>query len=54
MLFDSREDLSKGLKIIYESMAAFGLIVHIGRQQSKSKTEVVLFPSPSTTKKMDQ
>ena len=45
LLFNSRQDLCTGCKIIYDRMAKWGLTVHIGYGTKKSKTEVMLFPS---------
>jgi hypothetical protein len=46
-IFNSREDLTKGLKLIIKQFAHFGLEVHIGTGEIASKTECVYFPKPS-------
>jgi hypothetical protein len=45
MLFDSRNDLIEGTKLIMDQFAQFGLEMHVGRGDKKSKTECVLFPA---------
>ena len=45
-LFDSREALERGANRIYEHFARFGLKMHIGHAEGKSKTEA-MYISPS-------
>ena len=45
-IFDSKNDMEKGARILKTHMARFGLIMHIGRDGKKSKTEAVYFPPP--------
>ena len=45
-LSDSRENLTKCLQLIFDVFKKFGLICHIGRNSSKSKTEAMYFPAP--------
>jgi hypothetical protein len=44
--FGSREDLKRGMELIFHHFGRFGLEMHIGRGTSPSKTECVFFPSP--------
>ncbi len=44
--FGSREDLTRGMNLIFHHFARFGLEMHIGRGTSRSKTECVFFPHP--------
>ena len=44
--FGTREDLQRGMELIYHHFARFGLEMHIGRGSSESKTECVFFPPP--------
>jgi hypothetical protein len=43
-LTDSRENLQKNLELIFSVFKQFGLICHVGRNGSKSKTEAKYFP----------
>jgi hypothetical protein len=44
---DSRDnDLQKNLELIFSVFKQFGLICHVGRNGSKSKTEAMYFPAP--------
>jgi hypothetical protein len=54
--FDTREDMIKGMSLIYHHFARFGLEMHIGRNGKESKTECVFFPPPQfiTTKETQQ
>jgi hypothetical protein len=45
-ILSSRENMTKGLALIYSHFAHFGLEMHIGRAGSPSKTECVFFPPP--------
>ena len=48
MMFDDRESLTKGSRIICEVMAKWGLTVHVGHSGKKSETELMFIPSTST------
>ena len=43
---NSRENLLKSLQLILTIFRLFGLICHVRRNGSKSKTEVMYFPGP--------
>ena len=45
-LSDSRENLQKNLQLIFSVFRQFGLLCHVGRNGSKSKTEAMYFPAP--------
>ena len=45
-IFNTREDMKKGLDLIFSNFARFGLEMHIGRGSTSSKTECVFFPAP--------
>ena len=45
MLFDTREDLAEGTQLLFNHFARFGLEMHIGVGDKKSKTECVHFPA---------
>jgi hypothetical protein len=42
--FGSREDLKRGMEIIFRHFGRFGLEMHIGRGASPSKTKCIFFP----------
>ena len=44
--FGSREDLKRGMELIFHHFGRFGLEMHIGQGASPSKTECVFFPPP--------
>ena len=44
--FGSREDLKRGMNLIFHHFSRFGLEMHIGRGKTPSKTECVFFPPP--------
>ena len=46
-VFESREDLTKGLEILIKVFDYFGLEMHLGKGDKASKTECVYFPAPS-------
>ena len=46
-VFESREDMQEGAKMIKRFFHIFGLTIHIGKGEVKSKTEFVFFPPPS-------
>ena len=48
--FQSREDLELGTQLIFDTFADFGLIMHIGRDELKSKTEAMYFPKSLNAK----
>ena len=43
-LFRSRKDLIAGTRLIYHHFRRFGLLMHIGRGNQKSKSECMHFP----------
>jgi len=45
-LADSRENLQISLELIFSVFKKFGLVCHVGRNGSKSKTEAMYFPAP--------
>ena len=45
-VFQSRQELTRGLELIREAFKNFGLEMHIGRGEIESKTECVYFPTP--------
>jgi hypothetical protein len=45
-VFDTKSDMIKGTEILRKRMPCFGLMMHIGRDGKKSKTEAVYFPPP--------
>ena len=45
-LFESRDDLTRGTIIIRAHFKRFGLKIHVGSDDKKSKTEAMLFPRP--------
>jgi hypothetical protein len=47
-VFNTKRDMQKGVEILRKLMARFGLIMHIGRDGKKSKTEAMFFPPPGT------
>ena len=46
LLFNSRQDLITGANYIYHHLRKFGLLMHIGKGETPSKTEAVFFPAP--------
>jgi hypothetical protein len=48
-LFENKRDLAKGTSILYHHMKRFGLLMHIGKDGGKSKTEALFIPPPGTT-----
>ena len=48
--FGSREDLKRGMELIFHHFGRFGLEMHIGRGTLTSKTECVFFPPPNSSK----
>jgi hypothetical protein len=44
--FGTREDLKKGMELVYPHFGRFGLEMHIRRGTAQSKTKCVFFPSP--------
>jgi hypothetical protein len=47
-LFGTREDLKKGMELVYHHFSRFGLEMHIGQGMSQSETECVFFPPLSS------
>ena len=43
-IFTSRLDLIRGSDIIYRLLVRFGLMMHVGKNGGKSKTEAMLVP----------
>ena len=44
--FEDRDQLTRGLNLIYQHFTRFGLEMHIGKGKKASKTECVFFPPP--------
>ena len=44
--FEDQYQLTRGLNLIYQHFARFGLEMHIGKGKKASKTECVFFPQP--------
>ena len=44
--FEYRNQLTRGLTLIYHHFTRFGLEMHVGKGKKASKTECVLFPPP--------
>ena len=44
--FEDRDQLTRGLNLIYQHFAKFGLEMHIGKGKKASQTECVFFPPP--------
>ena len=44
--FEDRDQLTRGLNLIYQHFTRFGLEMHIGKGKKSSKTECVFFPPP--------
>ena len=44
--FEDRNQLTRGLDLIYQHFTIFGLKMHVGKINKASKTECVLFPPP--------
>ena len=53
-LFGTREDLRRGMELIYHHFARFGLEMHIRHGTSESKTECVFFPPPQFFQQLKQ
>ena len=49
-IFNCREDIEKGSIIICKVMAKWGLTVHMGYDNKKSKTKLMYIPSTSKLK----
>ena len=45
-MFESRRDIEKGLLLIFNHFAKFGLEMHISRGPEPPKTECIFFPPP--------
>ena len=45
-LFENRDQLTRGLSLIYSHFTCFVLEMHAGRGEKASKTECVFFPPP--------
>ena len=44
--FEDRDQLTRGMNLIYQHFTRFGLEMHIGKRKKASKTECVFFPPP--------
>jgi hypothetical protein len=49
-IFTNKTDMIKAAEIIFDHFARFGLIMHIGKNGKKSKTEAMYFPPKLLTK----
>ena len=45
-IFQTRDDMQRGLALLYRQFSRLGLEMHIGRGTTASKTECVFFPPP--------
>jgi hypothetical protein len=45
-VFETKRDMIKGAEILRKHMLRFGLLMHYGKDEKKSKTEAVYFPPP--------
>jgi len=52
--FGTRDDLQRGVELIYHHFARFGLEMHIGRGTAESKTECVFFPPPQFFQRLER
>jgi hypothetical protein len=43
-LFKTKEDMAKGATVLYHHIKIFGLLMHIGKNGSKSKTKALYIP----------
>ena len=48
--FEDQDQLTRGLNLIYQHFARFGLEMHIGKVNKASKTECVFFPRTTLDK----
>ena len=46
LTFEYRDQLTRGLNLIYQHFTRFGLEMHIGKGKKDSRTECVFFPPP--------
>ena len=46
VVFDKREDMEVGMTYMIKHLSRFGLMVHVGRGTTSSKTECMFFPRP--------
>ena len=46
VLFESHDDMQKGMDYMYNHFLKFGLQIHLGRDGARSKTEAMFFPKP--------
>ena len=44
--FEERDQLTRGLNLIYHHFTRFGLEIHVGKGKKSPKTECVFFPPP--------
>jgi hypothetical protein len=52
--FGTREDLQRGMELIYHHFARFRMEMHFGRGNSESKTECVFFPQPQFFQRLER
>ena len=52
--FGTREDLQRGMELVYRHFARFRMEMHIGRGSSESKTECVFFPPPQFFQRLER
>jgi hypothetical protein len=45
-MFELRTDMEKGTTVLFHHMKCFGLLMHIGRNRGKSKTEALYIQTP--------
>ena len=45
-IFETRNELIKGVNIINSLFKKFGMEMHVGRNEKASKTECIMFPAP--------
>ena len=48
VLFETREDMVTGIDYMIKHLRRFGLLIHVGRGTTASKTEAMYFPPPRT------
>ena len=49
--FEDRDQLTRGLNLIYQHFTRFELEMHIGKENKASKTECVFFPPPGSLRR---
>jgi hypothetical protein len=48
-MFETKEDMKKGATVLYHHMKRFGLLMHIGKDGGKSKTEALYIAPPGSS-----